>query len=203
MNLKFWLAGLTLFVASMSNAALISLDSTGASNNGQRGIMFDISVGNSAISLSEISTYFYDGDTADYEFYYVEGGLSGNENTSSAWTLHDSIINFTGTSNQTTWDFSNLLLNANTTYGLYFTNTTGGGIQYDSNFAFGQEMASDVNLTIYAGLGRSYAFGNIYNGRGFAGSLSYELTETNVPEPSILSILALSLIGMSFRRLKR
>ena len=203
MNLKIWLAGLTLFVASISNAALISLDSTGTYDNGQRGIMFDISVGNSALSLAEISTYFYADTTADYEFYYVEGGLLGNENTPSAWTLHDSITNFTGSINQTIWDFSDLMLNANTTYGLYFTNTSGGGIQYDATFTFGQEMANDDNLTIYAGNGRSYAFNSTFTGRGLAGSLSYELAVSEVPTPSILSILAIGLMGLSFSRLKK
>lgn len=201
--LKTALVGLVLLVSGIANAALISVETTGSSDNGQRGIMFNVDVGSSAISLAEISTFFYNETTADYEFYYIEGGLLGNENTPSAWTLHDSVTDFTGQTTQLTWDFIDLLLSANTTYGLYFTNTSGGGIGYGDSASFGQEIGSDSNLTIYSGYGRSYAFDLTFDARELAGSLSYELVASEVPEPSTLALFAIGLLGLASRRFKK
>ncbi|MBU2892072.1 PEP-CTERM sorting domain-containing protein [Colwellia sp. D2M02] len=200
--LKAAVAGLVLSLSSFVNASLITVNSLDTSNNGQRGIMFDVMTGTSAVNLAEISTFFYNA-TSTYELYFIEGGLSGNESNAGAWTLHDSITGFTGYGEgaTATWSFKNLYLNSNTTYGLYFTNTSGGGIHYNDSVTLNELVGGDQNLSVYAGLGRSYAFGNQYNSRALAGSLSYNLTQ--VPEPSTLAIFALSFMGLAARRLKK
>ncbi len=195
-----------LLVMPCAKAAIITLDAETTHDNGQRGIMFDITVGANEIKLTEISTFFYQGTTSTYEFYYIEGGMTGFENDAGAWTYHDNYSGLSGLTTQVSWDIADLFLNPNTTYGLYITNTSGGGINY-LNASGISVIGADSNLTIYSGLGRAYAFSTQFAYRSFAGSLTYD-TDTGrssqntdpVPAPAGLAFIALGLLALRRNR---
>ncbi len=191
------LAALTFSTASATAATL----STGLTqNNGQRGVMFNIATGSNALVLESLETDFYANTTADYEIYYTIGDFTAVQNTPSAWTLLDSLSGFTGTTGLQSWDFVDLLLPANETIGLYVTNTSGGGIQYADGTAVGSTLATDGDLTIFGGVGRSYAFGLTFTPRNFVGSLDYSIAAVPLPAGLPLLLAGLGGLGLVQRR---
>jgi hypothetical protein len=124
------------------------------------------------------------------------------QNTPSAWTLLDSLSGFTGTAGLQSWDFVDLLMPTNETIGLYVTNTTGGGIQYADGTVVGSTLATDGELTIFGGVGRSYAFGTTFTPRDFVGSLDYSVAAVPLPVGGLLLLSALGGIA-AFKRRKK
>jgi len=55
------------------------------------------------------------------------------------------------------------------------TNDFGAGTSYTDGTAVGNFWASDANLTMYEGVGKSYPFGLTFNVRNFNGILNYSL----------------------------
>jgi len=192
------LAALT-FSAGVASATTLTTGLT--ANNGQRGVMFNVSTGANALFLESLEADFYSGTVADYEIYYTIGDYAAVANTSTAWTLHDSMTGFTGTSGLQSWDIIDMYLPANKTVGLYITNTTGGGIRYNSASSLGTTLASDENLTVFGGVGRSYAFGNTFTPRDFVGSLTY--APALVPLPAALPLLLAGLGGLGLMSRRR
>lgn len=64
-------------------ASTYSLDTYYASNNGQRGCMFDISASQD-ITITCFDANLYAGTTSDYEIYYKTGSFVGSESNSGA-----------------------------------------------------------------------------------------------------------------------
>lgn len=195
--------GATLVALTLSTtAAMAATLSTGLTqNNGQRGIMFNVSTGANALVLESLQTDFYSG-TADYEIYYTVGDFTAVENTPSAWTLLDTLSGFIGTSGLQSWDFVDLLMPANETIGLYVTNTSGGGINYADGTVVGSTLATDGALTIFGGVGRSYPFGVTFTPRDFVGSLDYSIAAVPLPAGGLLILSALGGIAALKRRKK-
>lgn len=175
-------------------------------NNGQRGVMFDVVIGANALTLTSLSTTIYANTTANYEFYTIAGGITGKTDNSAGWTLRDSFASVSGTTSNndlTAFDVSDFTLLANTTYGFYFTNTSGGGVSYTGAAgagAVGSVRAANADLSILTGIGKSYAFGSTFTPRAFNGSLTY--TGGTVPEPAswALMIGGFGMVGASMRR---
>ncbi|WP_145962901.1 hypothetical protein [Mangrovicoccus ximenensis] len=189
--------------AATAHAATLSTGLAG--NNGQRGIMFNIETGSDALTLTSLAADFYVATTADYEFYYVAGGIAGNQNAATNWTLHDQILDLAGTAGLQSWDIADLSLAANSVYGIYITNTFGGGINYNDQVAPSSVIAADSNLAIYSGVGKSYPFAMTFDPRGYVGSLTYEITDhmTTVPLPAPLPLLAAGIAGIWGLRRRR
>ena len=195
-------ATLAALAFSTTSAAATTLSTGLTQNNGQRGIMFNIGTGSNALVLESLETDFYSNTTADYEIYYTIGDFTAVQDTPSAWTLLDSLSGFTGTAGLQSWDFADLLLPANETIGLYVTNTSGGGIQYADGSAVGSTLATDGNLTIFGGVGRSYAFGDTFSPRDFVGSLDYSVASVPLPAGGLLLLTSMGGFA-AFKRRKK
>ena len=193
-------AALAVLTFSSVSATAATLSTGLTENNGQRGVMFNIETGSSALVLESLATDFFVGTTAAYEIYYTIGDFTAVQNSPEEWTLLDSISDFTGTAGLQSWDFVDLLLPANETIGLYVTNTFGGGIRYANGTAVGSTLASDDNLTIFGGVGRSYAFGSTFSPRNFVGSLDYSVAAVPLPAGLPLLLAGLGGLGLVQRR---
>jgi len=199
-----FLSATLLFGMAATSGSAITLATGIASDNGQRGVMFDVEVASQDLWLRSVDLDFYNG-TFPVEFYYREGGFVGSEGNPAAWTLHDRDPAFVsgGARTLTTWDTADLFLNADTRYGLYFTSANQQpefGINYaDGSGSVGDLVVSDANLSIFEGIGISYPFGNTFETRIVSGALTYDVANVGVsvvPLPGALSMLLAGLAGL-------
>lgn len=145
-----------------------------SSNNGSRGAMFNITAGSNPVTIARFSANLYVGP-ATYEIYYRAGTYVGNESNAAAWTLVGSCTGLTGVPGQPTLIpiNVNVTIPANTAYGFYVTNTTGGGLNYTSSATTNVSLFSNADLTITGGVGKSYPFASTFNFRLFNGTAHY------------------------------
>ena len=146
-----------------------------ASNNGQRGVMFDISA-TQEVTIMCFDANLYAGTTANYEIYYRPGTFVGNENNSAAWTLLGSTTGLTSAGNNVGTNIPIPVLvpiPAGQTYAFYITNDFGGGTSYTDGTAAGVVLGSDANISVLGGIGKSYPFGLTFNYREFNGTVHY------------------------------
>lgn len=145
------------------------------SNNGQRGCMFDVTATNT-VTVTHFDANLYAGTTANYEIYYRAGTHVGFEANAAAWTLLGGATGITSAGNNLPTplpiNFS-VTIPAGQTYSFYVTNDFGGGTSYTDGVAVGGFWASDANLTVYEGVGKSYPFGLTFNVRNFNGTIHY------------------------------
>jgi hypothetical protein len=193
----------TATIAAAAPAAATTLQTPMFGGNGQDGIMFDILVGGSALTLESIGINA-NGGTFDFAFYTIAGGVGGNANNAAAWTLRDSFTSVTtaGDGNFTILDITDLGLSAGATYGLYITAINGGVNYTDGNFV-GEVIASNADLAILSGYGKGYPFADTFSPRNFNGSLTYSTgLPGGVPEPASWAMMigGFGLVGTSLRR---
>ncbi|WP_083805813.1 VPLPA-CTERM sorting domain-containing protein [Roseobacter sp. SK209-2-6] len=201
-RLSVGFATLAILAFSTSTASSTTLSTGLTPNNNHNGVMFDIQVGSSDLSLTDIAANFMS-SSADYELYYIAGGIGSNLNNPGSWTLHDSISSLAGGSGLSVWNIADLLLSANTMYGLYLTSTGGSDyIGYRNGSSVGDVIASDSNLSILSGYGRSHPFGGTFSPRSFAGSLSYDIAAVPLPAAGFLLLGALGGAAALRRRKK-
>lgn len=167
------------------------------SNNGQRGCMFDLTAANT-VTIDRFEANTYAGTTGNYEIYYRAGTHVGFENNAGAWTLLGSASGVTSAGNNLPTALPipvGVTIPAGQTYSFYITNDFGAGVSYTDGTAVGNFLASDANLTIYEGVGKSYPFGLTFNVRNFNGDIYYTaggvacssprtLVTANVKEPT-------------------
>lgn len=132
------------------------------SNNGQRGVMFDITANNFNIEINSFDALLYAGTTANYEIYYKSGSYIGSENNAGNWTLLGSVTNLTSLGNSQTTPIPialNVLIPAGQTFGFYITNDFGGGVLYRDGVTASDDLGSNSDISITGGVGKSYPFG--------------------------------------------
>ncbi len=151
------------------------------SNNGQRGIMFDI-VATNDIIINCFSPYLYNGVTGTYSIYYCSGSFVGKDKNPAAWTFVDSATNITGTANVATYIpvSVNMPIQVGDTVGFYITargtSPSYGGINYlNDTSSVGTPHITDANMTILAGIGKDYPFLQSYVTRSYLGQVHYSL----------------------------
>lgn len=155
-------------------------------NNGQRGCMFDITTTNT-ITINCFDAALYSGTTANYEIYYRAGTFIGNESNAGAWTLVGTTTGLTSAGINVPTPIPipvNVTIPAGQTYGFYITNDIGGGTRYTDGVGNSTLLASDANLSLTGGVGKSYPFGLTFNYRDFNGAVHYTL---GIPLPVELS----------------
>lgn len=213
-------AALAAASISVQTASAQTLSTPLLGGNENDGVMFDIQTGPNALTLTSIGANIF--GTASYQIYYMTGPINSSiTDTGSgpvtanpaAWTLLGTFNNVVGigtTSAQpggiVVFDIADLTLAANSTYGLYITQTIanagmGSGVRF-TNSALGSTIASDSNLTILNSRGAGYAFNAISrNGRSFNGSLTYTVNSA-VPEPATwgMMVAGFGAVGAAMRR---
>ncbi|UTW06102.1 autotransporter outer membrane beta-barrel domain-containing protein [Pseudomonas benzenivorans] len=173
----------TLLVALSSSVFAAELTTTFAGGNGQNGNMFDISAtGSSGFTITGIAQNF---DSAQpisgYQIWVATGGVTGNTQNASAWTLLASTGSFVSNAfgTPTLLPFTtplSIALTPGQTIGLYLTNTDGSSVAYTNGSGVGSVAASDELLTIYEGYGKAYSvdfLGSTFSPRIWNGTLYY------------------------------
>lgn len=152
-----------------------SLTTTFASNNGQSGNMFDV-VGLADVTVNDFDVNL-DLGSWSVEVYVVSNGtaFAGNDTNPSAWTLlATASVSSAGVNTPT-----NLGLNlghavsAGQTQGFYVTVNSGTGMNYTNGSSQGAVYASDANMQILEGIGKSYPFGSTFSPRVWNGTVHY------------------------------
>lgn len=156
------------------------LSSSYNSNNGQDGIMFDITNTASQEITIECFTSNFDAGTYDVEVYYKSGTHVGSENNSGAWSLAATAngVSSSGVDNPTLIPAKvGVTIPCGETYGFYVTTTDGtfSGMNYTNGTAVGNVLASDANMELLEGTGKGYPFNTNYTPREFNGSVNYSL----------------------------
>lgn len=144
-------------------------------NNGQRGIMFDITaITNITINCFDVNM---DVGTSNVEIYYKMGTHVGFTNTPAAWTLLGTAsVTGLGTNIPTYVPINvNVAVTAGCTVAFYITRTTAGGpiVRYTNGTAVGFVFGSNANLQVKDGTGKDYPFGANFTPRRFNGTVYY------------------------------
>lgn len=208
--MKTFLTALALAVAApaIASAGTITTGFTGA--NGASGNMFDVLIGGSALTVTDIEVHVDETIDTTLSFWYREGSYVGFENDGAAWTLLDSaLLSGAGEGSPTAWDLADLSLDADTRYAFFI---------HDSQSAIGYRnqsgepdavVAANGDISIFTGLGRgqnsSDPFaGGIFQGRAWEGTLNYGLDDVApVPLPAGLPLMLVGLGALGLLRRAR
>lgn len=164
---------------AIGSASAGSLTTTFASNNGQAGNMFDVDVLARPMSLSFLGLNLRAGNHT-LNVYYKTGTWVGFQTNAGAWTLHATqAVTSTGTGSATIANIPDLALNANTTYAFYVT-ITSSNMRYTNGSATGAIYASNGDLQIREGAGKSFLFGSTFQPRVWNGIFGYEIYDATI-----------------------
>lgn len=204
-----WLA--TLLTVGWANPVAGDILTTNPANNGSGGIFLNLTAsGTEDLTWDGFATYFGSGtigSAATIQIWTRPNSYVGFQNSSSGWTLTDTVTGFSNGANVSA-DIalnSSLTIAAGTTLGVYLHSTTlGNGIRYTgTGFAPPQTTFSDANLTLFSGHARTFATpfgGNLFTPRAFAGRILYSVA--SVPEPNVgfAVIIFVTVVGSARRR---
>lgn len=147
-------------------------------NNGQRGIMFDITaLNNITINCFEVNL---DAGSAPVAIYYKTGTHVGFTTTPGAWTLIGTSPAITGANNVPTAVPVpvNVVVTAGCTVAFYITRTVANGplVNYTNGTAVGFVFGANADLQVKDGTGKDYPFGANFTPRRFNGTIFYTPT---------------------------
>lgn len=143
-------------------------------NNGSAGNMFDVNaLANIEVQGVEVSVGTA---TATVEVYHRPGTHVGFENSSVGWTLAGSaMVTGAGVDVPTPVPLAlSIPIAAGQTHAFYVTTTT-SAIDYTNGTSVGTVLASNADLEILEGVGKSYPFGSTFTTRNWNGTLIYEV----------------------------
>ena len=145
-------------------------------NNGQRGIMFDVTaITNITINCFEVN--MATGSTP-VAIYYKLGTHVGFATTPGAWTLIGTSPSIPGAGTNVPTAVPvpvNISVTAGCTVAFYITRTTANGpiINYTNGTAVGFVFASNADLQVKDGTGKDYPFAASFTPRRFNGTIFY------------------------------
>ena len=164
-----------LFLSAMPALAQ-SLTTTYADNNGQGGILFDLTPSSDMTIVSfDTNLRATSGSTDTVEIYWRIGTVDGNQTNSSGWTLLGSAnVVAQGRGNATPIPIGGLVMTAGQTYGIYLRSLD-GGVAYTNADAPVVTSNADLSLTSYYGKGNADPLlsGSNYTYRNFNGTVYY------------------------------
>ncbi|HRD37176.1 MAG TPA: hypothetical protein PLC65_00980, partial [Bacteroidia bacterium] len=175
------------FIADVDNNKLMSpmacasgsnLVTFYATNNAQRGHMFDI-YANNCVTIDCFEMNFSAG-TSNVEIYTKTGTHVGFTNTAAAWTLIGTALNVAsaGVNVPTSIPINvNQIIATGAIRAFYITRTTLSGptVAYTNGTAVGNTLASDANIILREGTGKEYPFSTNFTPRQFNGRVFYTL----------------------------
>ncbi len=200
-------AGFTAALMMAAPATAQSLTTTFAGGNSQNGNIFDVLVGNQAISLNSLGLNVNTnaGTTGTFEFYFRQGTSTGFQSNAAGWTLFSTNTAVSaGSGAATAIDITNLMLDANTRYGLYFT-LTSDSLSYTNGTGVGNVAATNGDLTVFEGYGSAYRFGGSFEPRVVNATFEYTVAGAGaVPEPATWAMMigGIGMVGGAMRRRK-
>lgn len=173
------------------------------SNNGYAGNMFDATIASNSLTVTGIDVNLDSlNSTAEISVWTRLGGYMGFERDAAAWTLQGvHSVTSAGEDNATFVDVTDFTLQASSEYGFYVLVTdysSGQGMNYTN----GSGTYSNADLSLTAGIGRGDgAFtGGIFNPRTWNGNIHYNQAAASVPEPAMLGLLSIALVGLGLKR---
>jgi len=157
-----------------------------ATNNAQRGHMFDI-FANNCVTINCFEMNFSAG-TSNVEIYTKTGTHVGFTNNAAAWTLIGTALNVAsaGVNVPTSIPINvNQIIATGAIRAFYITRTTLSGptVAYTNGTAVGNTLASDANIILREGTGKEYPFSTNFTPRQFNGRVFY-----TVNPPCVLPI---------------
>ena len=173
-------------VSPMACASGSNLATFYATNNAQRGHMFDITAIN-CVTILCFEMNFSTG-TTDVDIYTKTGTHVGFESTAGAWTLVGTAVNVAsaGVNLPTAIPIAvNQLIATGATRAFYITRKTASGptVAYTNGTAVGNTLASDANIILKEGTGKELLFSTNFVPRQFNGRVFY-----TVNPPCVLPI---------------
>ena len=152
-------------------------------NNGQRGIMFDITA-ITCVTIRCFEANFQTGTTG-VQIYYRPGTHVGFQNNAAGWTLLGTANAVVGAGNNLFTAIPipvNITINAGATAAFYITRTQANGPlhNYTNGTALGNVYSSDANIQVKDGTGKEYPFAASFTPRRFNGRIFYDVGSTVV-----------------------
>lgn len=168
------LALMVALTATLATAQM-SLLSTLAGGNGQKGTMFNVNnISAGQVSILSLGQNFLAAGTDNVEIYTKTGSFVGSEAIAANWTLVTSVTGFVhgaGTA-ETIPALVNVSIPAGATQAFYVTVTaaTPGNVAYTNGnlvvpaTASGNVAFADANIQFVCGVGKVYPFGGTFGG---------------------------------------
>lgn len=187
------LGGMAAFTPNLSHAQCMAspLVTPMNQNNGQDGLMFNITAINDVI-IDSVGANFDPGTIAVAQVWYCNLGIVGNQANAAAWTLAGSVSNVlsAGTNNLTSIPiYINVPVTAGSTVGFYVTSTGAGGpiMRYTNGVGTaGNLFMANADVQISQGYGKDYPFGATFNPRQYNGHVYYSCCP-DPPTPQLMS----------------
>lgn len=172
---------ITINASGNIHDARYTLTTDFSSNNGYRGVMFNINVA-APVLIRGFDVNIDEFSSQSIQIFYKSGSHVGAETNSSAWT---SLGNYTVTGyglNKATRILLNIPLNLSPgNYAFAIYNQTSSTFRYiDGIGGVGSVWSQDNKITIYEGIGLGVGGpfgGDIYSPRAFSGSILYSFSE--------------------------
>lgn len=166
----------------------LELRTTFAGGNGGAGSMFDV-LPQKDIILFGMGIHTSDANKTVVEVWTKRGTHQGFEANATAWErLQSSEIQGLGKGKATYLEIKPLLLPANEKRAFYVTVAVGAGLRYTNGIGVGRVYASNSDLAVIEGVGKTHPFGRTYPSRQWNGVLHYYLADnqrpTNAPTPA-------------------
>lgn len=182
---KLTLAFFLVVLSVGANAQCGPLSTPSFTNNGQRGIMFDI-VALTSVNITGFAMDF-DNNTYTIEIYYKAGTHVGSEANAAAWTLLGTAPGWngtTGTNVNIPIPVSQFLC-AGDVGAFYITSNGISGCNYSNGTAVGNVAAADANMQILEGTGKAYAFAASFTPRVPNVTVSYSCATSCCTPPTM------------------
>ncbi len=179
-----WLVVSLLYsTAAAGTAAADTLSTNAINNNGNAGIMFDVTAAND-LTITGLSSYVAVAGT--FNVYGKSGSYVGFDTSSAGWTLLGTTV-VGGTGMQSVIGPLSVPIPAGQTYAFHVVGVSGAQVNYETRNTEGSLVVSDANLSIFEGRGKAAPFSAASNsGRVPIVTITYNTGLT--PTPTIVGL---------------